>query len=248
MKMGKHDVGDYFRATDHPGIVCLKHEALSMPEASVRLPDIVAELAQRGYQRLLALQIDLRSAGTVALLESLGFQRRQEMHCHGADLNAERFAVPGTARGIEVTDIGRGTGANLYRCVRESFSAHPIVESEAQLNEVITDPRVLSDCSFAAWSDNRITGFLIVRCEGSNVADFAYLGVVPDWRRRGIGLSLILRGLRACQEAGFYQATAVALPSNVAVAELLPQAHFIRTSSQFNFSLALRSDGLHDPH
>ena len=237
--MRKHNIGDYIRPTGHPGIVCLEPEALAVPEASELLPYLVAELTRQNYQRLLVLHIDLRDTKTVALLESLDFRRRQEMHCFEADLSAERLAVPATPGGIEVTDLGAVTTAELYPCVEEAFTEHPIVGDEAQLDEVITDPNVLSDCSSAAWFDGRIIGFLIARHGEGDVADFAYLGVVPAWRRRGIGVALALLSFEATHQAGFRQATAKALPSNVAVAGLLPQVHFTRVSSEFNFSLKL---------
>ena len=163
------------------------------------------------------------------------------MHCYEASLRKGPPASREIPREIEMTNFHGITAAKLYPAVLAAFTQRPIVEEQRDIEEIITDAAFLPDCSFAAWMRDDIVGLQMVRRESEETTYFAYLGVVPAWRHRKIGISLACQSLAACHRAGFQKVTTKVAPDNTEVVGLLRQAHFIRVSSEFNFWLNLRT-------
>ena len=71
------------------------------------------------------------------------------------------------------------------------------------------DPTFNPEISLVAWNGTELAGFCHCRIDeelntltGRRVGMIRYVGVVPTWRRKGLGAALTLAGVRTLRDAG----------------------------------------------
>lgn len=229
---------------EEAGLAILNRDILLSESCASLIREAASELARGGYKRLLAAHIDGRTPETLQLLESLGFQRRQEMYFFETDLGkVEAPSSREPSGGIAVFPFPHTRLEALHEAFEKAFAENPVGFSASELEEYISDKVFLNSCSFFASTGTETVSILMARNDEPGVAYLAYLGTIPEWQRQGLGLLLTKDFLYAASKAGFCKATAqVGDPDNTAVIKLLEKAEFQYAYSQWNMRLDLRAN------
>lgn len=110
---------------------------------------------------------------------------------------------------LDIAPAAAASLAELYRNYSET-TAHGEIELVARqtpdehrayfddlANETLGHPG-----SLAAFADDRLVGFTLVAPWGETASHLAWLGVMPEARRRGVGRRLLIEAMAASRECG----------------------------------------------
>ena len=232
------------------GIAILDRDVLyskmcRMESCAALIREAASELAHEGYRKLVTAPVEIRVPETLQFFESLGFRKRDETYLFEANFGEAAVSLSMVPpKGITVSTFHHIRLETLHEVIRKAFVEDPVGFSRTGLDEYVSDKYFLKSCSFLASANGEAVSFVMARNRGPRVAYLAYLGTVPQWRRRGIGLLLLKASLYAASKAGFCKVIGDQVrPDNVAIIKLLEKAGFHLACSQWNMSLELRSDG-----
>ncbi len=203
---------------------------------------VVATLSQKGYRRLVAVSVDDGDARLTTCLQSVGFHRKPQIEVYERPLHHAPPSVTDVPHQIVVSDFHGLTVEEVYPVVHAIFADRPIVGHRSEFQEIMHDSCFLPDCSRVARDRDRMIGVQLVHRRTPTVVEFTYGGVMPEWRRRHVALSLLCHSLDACQAAGYQTATGHVAIENAAGRGFLGRAGFSRVGSRSNYSLDLRGD------
>lgn len=112
-------------------------------------------------------------------------------------------------------ELSEATRLAKNEAFRDHWGSQPI--SSEQWEGFMAMPERRSDLSFLALEGERVVGFVVVDMNGADGAsdagtpgfravEIVWVGVVADWRRRGLAPALLAASLRASYHAGFERA------------------------------------------
>lgn len=159
-----------------------------------------------------------RNAGATVLFERAGFtvqryfwqlERELDRPIPDLDLASPLRLVALGAERSEATRLAKN------EAFRDHWGSQPI--SSEQWEGLMALPERRSDLSFLAVEGERVVGFVVVDMSGVDIAgdvgtsgdravEVVWVGVVPDWRRRGVAQALLAASLRASQQVGIQRA------------------------------------------
>jgi mycothiol synthase len=152
----------------------------------------------------LAWVIPSVSAGREALVRGAGYRHTRTYVRMDIDL-AGRPVELRDPPGLEIRVYRPGVDDRaLHAVMEESFADHfrHVAEPHEEWMELRTaDPRFAPDLWFLAWDGEEPAGGII----GYDLGDISWireLGVLPRWRRRGLGMALLLRSFAAFKARG----------------------------------------------
>ena len=134
-----------------------------------------------------------------------------------------------TCRSLSATD-----SLSLYECFLEAFSDYQVDMrmSQPQFEQRIARDGVKLETSYAAFDDNRMVAFYMNatgRWQGKQTAYDAGTGVIPAYRRQGIGKELFAFMVPRLKEAGFSQYLLEVLTGNESAVALYRKLGFVET-------------------
>ena len=152
----------------------------------------------------LATVIPSVSADRRELVRGAGYRHTRTYIRMDVDL-AGREIRPADPPGIEIRTFRLGVDDRaLHQAIEESFADHfrYVREPHEEWMALRTrDPRFKHDLWFVAWDGTEAAGGIL----GYDLGEISWireLGVRPRWRRRGVGMALLLRSFAALKSLG----------------------------------------------
>jgi mycothiol synthase len=141
-----------------------------------------------------------------AAFEQLGFERVRSSYRMEIDLASE--LPPATVEGIDIRPISEGEERIAYDIHQESFldSWEHVAEPYDEWKHYLVDQESFDrGLWFVAWEGDRPAGAAICRVR-EGIGWIGILGVLRDWRRRGIGRALLLHSFDEFKRRGLSRA------------------------------------------
>ena len=152
----------------------------------------------------LATVIPSVNAARRALVRGAGYRHTRTYIRMDIDLTG-REIHPADPHGIEIRTFLLGVDDRaLHQAIEESFADHfrQVKEPhEEWMARRTRDPRFRPDLWFIAWDGKEAAGGIL----GYDLGEISWireLGVRPRWRRRGLGMALLLRSFAAFKAIG----------------------------------------------
>jgi mycothiol synthase len=113
------------------------------------------------------------------------------------------------------SELSEATRLAKNEAFRDHWGSQPI--SSEQWEGMMALPERRFDLSFLALEGERVVGFVVVDMSGVDIAgeagtsgfravEIVWVGVLADWRRRGVAQALLAESLRASHQAGIQRA------------------------------------------
>jgi ribosomal protein S18 acetylase RimI-like enzyme len=194
------------------------------------LDAVAAEAARRGTRELLVICEDASSDGRAFVTSTGAFhrfsERRMELDLarrpHPASASPGRPNV--TLRAVEIGDLPR------VAAIRSAAFDDPLEDALAHLERDLPDPNTRY---YLASMDGVAAATLkIIRLDGR--AYIYAFGVLPEWRRRGVGRETLIRAFELLAAEGFAR-VALEVETENAPAVALYQAVGFRTITTYGY-------------
>ncbi len=207
---------------------------------------------------MLALQVSIREdrGDSLRFAEKRGFReysRRREMHLElaTADVSPFQKAVEAVqAQGIQIRSVAELADdptwdAKLYELQWQIEQDVPIDESITQMSleqwqrQYSDHPHFLLDGSFVALDGERYIGLCESFCPTPGQIHIDLTGTRRDYRRRGIGLALKVRGIQYGQSKGYHKIVTTNDTGNRGMLALNERLGFARQPARIQLRKAL---------
>jgi mycothiol synthase len=196
------------------------------------------DLAQRQLHYVQAL-VEPQAVGKQELLQASGFRHlTQLIYLQRAAALPNCECVPAVEAGwIAYSSASHSAFARMLLATYEDSRDCPELSGLRPIDAVIASHKAAGEFHPALWEIACVAGeqvgcVLLSRLTRGPLMEVVYLGVVPEWRRRGIGKLLLQRALEQCRAVGARELTAVVDHRNDPARQLYARFDFKPTAAR----------------
>lgn len=146
--------------------------------------------------------------------------------------------VPQTSSGIEIRPYGGKVDIEPMLAVHNSVFARPI--SRRELEQAVAQTGFAPELWLLAFLERNLVGFCACAEHGQE-AEIAYLGVVPEQRRNGLGSALLALGVHALAMRGHHNIHLAVNVANERALSIYHRAGFVPWRRSTTYALQLNS-------